>query len=233
MNSTLLLNQLQKIDNDINRLSMQNQKLQAEINDDSVLQDVNKSFATISEKLSLCQAFSNELESKLQAFRNKVNQFSASLYGGKIQNSKELSDLQTEIASLSKTIVGLEDEQMAKWEEIELLQAQVTHAAEEKSSLIESRNAVIEQLTTSIANNRKEAERLNIEKKGIRDQISPEFLEMYDRLFSQKKGVAVSPIEDECCQSCGTTLTPSERQQSRNHSLVIHCSNCGRILYAD
>jgi len=71
-----------------------------------------------------------------------------------------------------------------------------------------------------------------LERKGVTSQISSTFLATYDKLVISKKGIAVSEIMDECCGSCGSTLTPSDCQHAKNHSIIQLCSNCGRILYA-
>jgi len=233
MKSTLLLMQLQQLDNEINKLIVINKKILSDINDRSFIIDVEDKLKQSVGNLNSAKIFSNDLDSKIQSLRNKMEQFSASLFGGNINNSKELTSLQTEISNIKILISSYEDEQMSKWEEIENFQSVVNTLDSQLKSTIINKNLSVENSKREYDNNVQEIEKLNLEKKGIREQISEEYLEIYDRLFVAKKGYTVSMIEDSCCTGCGTTLTPSERQQAKNHSTMIYCPNCGRILYAD
>jgi len=233
MKSTLLLMQLQQLDNEINRLIVINKKILSDINDRSYIIDLEDKLKQSVGNLNSAKEYSIDLDSKTQTLRNKMEQFSASLFGGNIQNSKELTSLQTEISNIKKLISSYEDEQMSKWEEIENFQSVVYTLDSQLKSITAIKNLSVEDSNREYDHNLQEIEKLNLEKRGIRDQISKEYLEIYDRLFVAKKGYAVSMIEDSCCTGCGTTLTPSERQQAKNHSSMIHCPNCGRILYAD
>ena len=232
VDSTFLLYQLQKIDAEINSIDSKRHKIFIDLKNDSIIKEAEDSLESILTKLTSRQKDSSELDSKISSFRNKVVQFTSSLYGGKIQNSKELNELQTEIASLNKNILSSEDQQMEKWEEIETLQLQLCDAEEHLKTLKNSHSIQIEFLQEKLNGYQKEIERLLVEKKGIHGQLSKTFLDLYQRLFRTKKGTAVSLIEDFCCKCCGTTVTPADSQQAKNHLVLTFCKNCGRILYA-
>lgn len=233
MKSTLLLMQLQRVDNEINRLLNLNQKIHLDIDDNSSINEVGDKLQQLKNKMKDVQELSLELDAKIKALRNKVEQFTASLFGGNVHNSKELLSLQTEILNIKSLISNYEEEQLIKWEELESCQSVVNSTESQLQSLLDSKKVAIEKSTQELTNNQREIDRHNIEKRGIREQISRDLLEIYDRLFITKKGFVISMIEDECCMGCGTTLTPSERQQAKSHSSIIYCPTCGRILYAD
>ncbi len=233
MKSTLLLMQLQIIDNEINRLVDRNRIIDQEMNDKSIIVEFEEKISTYKEKIDNAQRSSDEIETRIKSMKNKVEQFTASLFGGKISNSKELSNLQYEINNINNLISNCEDEQMMAWEEIENNQKIVNEHQSQFNSLLQSQNKKIEILKCEFDSNQKSIENHQVENKVIREQISQEILEVYDRLFLLKKGIAISIIEDSCCNGCGTTLTPSECQQAKIHSSIIYCPNCGRILYAN
>lgn len=233
VDSTFLLFQIQKIDTEIRQNESRLRELISEINNDSKYLEANKVYQTLLEQLSAIEIQSSDIEKRITDFKNKKQQLSSSLYGGKIQNSKELQDLQKEIESIEKNVSSLEDLQIQKWEEIEIIRAK-KDSQESKLSLIKherlSQVAGSQSMLDFIEN---EIGRLKIEKKGIRDQISKSFLELYDNLIITKKGVAITKIDESYCSSCGNTLTPSDCQNAKVHSSITYCTNCGRILYGD
>ena len=232
VDSTFMLFQLQKIYTEQCTFRSQILSFTKEIEDDSILLLAENNLLNLTNKLKSNEKDSAGLDQKILEYRNKVDQFTASLYGGKIQNSKELQDLQNEIAMLGKNIATLEDTQMQFWEEIESLQAEKLHFELEVADAREDRLHQKSILQTKVNQLNLEIERFLVEEKGIRDQVSAGFLNIYDRLLISKKGVAVAQIEENYCSCCGTTLTPADCQNAKIHSTLTLCKNCGRILYA-
>jgi uncharacterized protein len=232
VDSTFLLYQLQKIDSEIYSIEVKSQKIINDIKNDSIIKEAENIVENILAELTSCQKVSDELGTRISTFRNKVVQFTSSLFGGKIQNSKELNELQSEIASLNKNISVSEDQQMEKWEELEVLQAKLHNAEEQLLTIKKSCFVQNEVFQEKLSDYKKETGRLLVEKKGIHEQLSKVFVDLYERLLQTKKGTAVSIVEDSCCKCCGTTITPSDCQQAKNHSVLTFCKNCGRILYA-
>ena len=232
VDSTFLLYQMQKIDSEIMSIEAKSRKITDEMNNDLIIRDAEQTFTSISAALATIQEASNALDIKINSYKNKSGQFISSLYGGKIQNSKELNELQSEIANLKSSISVFEDEQMKNWEEIETLQSELKIAEENLASVEKLYNGQKVIHLENLTNYQKEIERLSVEKMGIIKQLSTSFVDLYKKLFQTKKGTAVSKVEDSSCQCCGTTLTPSDCQQAKNHSTITFCKNCGRILYA-
>lgn len=230
--STFHLYQLQKLDSGIANLVQQISVIKSKIKDRAFFRSVIIELELATKFLNDEQFESDAIESKLSTKRIKLAQSDSSLYSGKIQNPKELQDLQIEIASLKKAITVLEDSQIERWEKIENLSTirNEKNDAFEKVKLEDS--LAIQRMETEISQLVSEQQRLFLEKKGVTSQISPSFLATYEKLAVTKKGIAVSEIVDECCDSCGTTLTPSDCQHAKNHAVIQFCSNCGRILYA-
>jgi len=230
--STFHLYQLQKLDIGITNLIQQISAIKSKINDRAYFRSVEMELDQATKKLNEEQLESDSIENKLSTKRIKLTQSESSLYSGKIQNPKELQDLQVEISSLKKAISILEDLQLEHWEKIELLTGIKTERINEFEKVkVEDASAIL-RMESEISQLLTEQQRLLLERKGVTSQISSTFLATYDKLVISKKGIAVSEIMDECCGSCGSTLTPSDCQHAKNHSINQLCSNCGRILYA-
>jgi uncharacterized protein len=233
VDSTFLLFQIQKIDSEIRQNEDRLRELERDLQNDSIFSEANHVYQSVLAQLGEVEIQSSDIEKRIIDFKNKKQQLSSSLYGGKIQNSKELQDLQKEIESLGKNISSLEDFQLQKWEEIEKLRSE-KDVQDSKLSLIKAaRLSEVAGIHSMLNLVDIEIRRLKVEKKGIRDQISKTLLELYDNLIIIKKGVAITKIDESYCSSCGNTLTPSDCQNAKVHSSITYCSNCGRILYAD
>lgn len=230
--STFHLFQLQKIDIVLSSMKQQILAIRTKIDDRSHFQSVAFELDQANIDLNEQLMESDAIEVKLSSKRIKLAQSESSLYSGKIQNPKELQDLQTEISSLKKGVSILEDSQIEYWEKIEILTTIRNKKSEELEKVKVEDALALQRMESEISQLAGEQKRLLLEKKGVTLQVSPSFLSIYEKLIINKNGIAVSEIVDECCGSCGTTLTPSDCQHAKNHAIIQLCSNCGRILYA-
>lgn len=232
MSQVFHLFQLQKIDTQIDQIEARLAVIDHILASNEVLSQARQKFEDSNRSLKDLQFQLSRAEDSVQAQRIKIETSESTLYGGKIHNPKELTDLQHEIASLKRHLITLEDHQlelMLSIENAELLHKKVlkdlnqveAETAQQSSGLIGERSTLL-----------KNKERLGLEREAVIPQISGSNLEEYLRLRSQKHGLAVCYIEDNSCLGCGSTLRPAERQAARSPSLIVHCSSCGRILYA-
>lgn len=230
--STFLLYQMQKIDSAQRSVELSIKKHLEEIGNLSAINEAELHLEKLSKLVNIEKVEIVNLEKRITESKNKSTQFNSSLYGGKIVNPKELQNLQIEIASLEKNVSTLETTLLGKMETLEQLQAALDLAFQEASTVKSQKTAKNAILNEKIEAAKKEKSKLEKEKEGIRGQLSVAFLNTYDQMSTTKKGTAVSLVEEGCCQSCGTTLTPSDCQQAKNYTAIIYCTNCGRILYA-
>ncbi len=172
-------------------------------------------------------------EAEAGAQRIKIEQAESSLYGGNVKNPKELQDLQKEVASLKKHLVTLEERQleaMLKTEStetelqeaktaLELMQARLGN---EHQKLLEEQSSLSKQL-----------ENLSEEREAALAPIESTLLHIYEDLRRQKRGVAVTQVEDGACASCGTNINAATQQNTRSQKQLVHCPSCGRILFAN
>jgi len=173
-----------------------------------------------------------QVENEAQAVQIKIETSESAMYSGKIHNPKELQDLQAETAALKRRLVALEDDQLESM-----------MAFERSEETLKKASDTMEKVVAEIANQHaslygektrleKSIERYQAERNGLLGSISQENLKIYEQLRSQRKGVAVSKIEDDACQSCGASLRPAEVQVAKSPGKLAYCSSCGRILFA-
>ena len=172
-----------------------------------------------------------DAENKSYDTRIKIEFAEASLYGGKIQNPKELQELQNEIASLKRLLITFEDKQLEIMMEVEESEEKLMWANEglvEAQKLHIERNAELNGEKTKLL---MQIERLKSERNATLPTILPQDLGLYEQLRKSRNGVAVVNIASRACTACGTTLTAALIQTTQSTGQLVKCPTCGRILY--
>ena len=172
-----------------------------------------------------------EFESANQ--RVKLELVEASLYSGRIQNPKELQDLQKEIAAIKRNLSLLEDQQLEYMISVETCLAD-ENAAQTAYDITQgkviSANAA---LKTELLTLQKEAESLNAQRLAVLPAIDAPSINLYDALRQKRSGLAVSQVIENACNTCGSALTPGLAQSVRTSNQLVLCPMCGRILYSN
>lgn len=232
MTQISILYRLQQIDSDLDNIRNSIEKIDAILNDQSQLISAQEKIKEAEQKHHDEIKRLRECEDKSYNTRIKIELSESSLYGGKIQNPKELQDLHNEIASLKRLITTLEDKELAAMMAVEEAEETLTRAnqvlQEIQGKLIEENarlNGKKTELTATIS-------RLEAERKATLAPISADDLSLYEQLRKIRNGVAVAKISSKACEACGTTLTPALIQSTQFTGQIVRCPTCGRILYA-
>jgi predicted nucleic acid-binding Zn-ribbon protein len=232
MNQAFQLYQLQKIDSQLDVIENRLNEISKILDADETLKLAEAAVQQKQQELHKEKLSMQRIDDKVQAQKIKIETSSVALYGGKIQNPKELQDLQSEISSLKKHLAVLEDQEleaMLSYDQLELdLKKAQENQKNAQAEVAEKQSKLLgEQFQLS-----KTKEKLLAERAAAVPSILPENLEMYLKLRKTKRGVAVASVSDEACTGCGSNLTPAEWQAARSPRQVAYCSSCGRILYA-
>jgi predicted nucleic acid-binding Zn-ribbon protein len=231
MNTGFQLFQLQEIDSAIDKANIRIKEIEIDLKNENPVKQANelvekREFDFLSHK-SLFNSIDNDIQSK----KIKKAQSESSLYGGTISNSKELQDLQKEIASLSVYIAKSEDELMNKYVELENAEKELSEAKENldlKISESESRKALLNGEKNKLINL---IQSLLEKRESVITPIESSTLGNYDLLRKTKNGIAVARLQDDSCSSCGALLTANQCQQARSQVKLFYCPSCGRIMY--
>lgn len=232
MNPAFQLFQLQKVDSNIDQRELRISDISKILSGNEQIKKAKTDLQDAQQNLEKINRALKKVEDEIQSLRIKLEVNQSSLYGGKIHNPKELNGLEEEAASLKKRISTLEDQQldtMILCEDAEKMENLA------KKGLLDAEADFVQQsasLRGEQSRLQKERDNLTIEKNITLNSISPEHLQIYQRLRTQKRGVAVASVEDSTCSACGSTLTPAERQAARSPHQITYCPSCGRILYA-
>lgn len=232
MSASLGLFRLQQVDRQIDRAIGRLDVIQKTLENDKDLKNAQTLFdAAKDSNLRALNAMKNA-EAEVNGLKIKIEQAESSLYGGNVKNPKELQDLQKDIVSLKKHLLTLEERELeamlvsenagAELEKcktnLELIQARLGN---EHKKLIDEKNELTKQM-----------ESFGQEREASIAPIDVALLASYEDLRKQKRGIAVTEVEDGACASCGTTLNAALQQSARSQKLA-YCPSCGRILFAN
>ena len=232
MSATLGLYRLQQVDSRIDQIRARLKTIRETLENDLELRAATEALSVAESSHKQAASALKQSEADVEKQTIKIKQTEANLYSGSVHNPKELQDLQMDVASLKKHLGTLEErelEAMIRAEEKET----VLESAREKLSGVQSR---VKEQNTDLANEsdrlNKDLERLESERKAVTKDLDEAAIKTYEKLRQQKRGVAVALLDEDTCSACGTTLTPSQQQNTRSNSQFFYCPTCGRIVYS-
>jgi len=231
MSQISILYRLQQIDSQLDNARTTLQRIESKLSDNTFLLSAQQTVSEAEQKRQSELKRLRDAENKSYDTRIKFELSESSLYSGKIQNPKELQDLQNEIASLKRLIITLEDRELEAMMAVEESEAKLTQANE---TLKDFEGKQIEQNSTLNGERTKllaQIERLESERKATLPPISASDLALYEQLRKIRNGVAVVNISSRVCTACGATLTAALIQSTQSTGQLVRCPTCGRILY--
>jgi len=232
MSAAMGLYRLQQVDSQIDGIQARQQTIRETLQNDLKLQAATRAFSAADSKHKEASRALKQTETEVEKQRIKIEQTESSLYGGRVQNPKELQDLQKDVASLKKHLETLEERELEAMVLVESVEHELQTA---KSELEQTQVNINEQYRDLSRENEaldKELERLEHERNAILSDLISSAVSTYEQIRKQRRGIAVTTISDSACTACGTTLTLSLQQSARSATQLFTCPTCGRILYA-
>jgi predicted nucleic acid-binding Zn-ribbon protein len=147
------------------------------------------------------------------------------------RKNEEYAALAHEIEAAEKIIASVEDRELDLMEELEKLTPQLATAeklhADERSKL----QNILDSLESKKTNLEARVSELKSDRQRHAEGIDDEVLSLYEHLFKTKHGTALATLEHEVCMGCHMKVTAQTIVQVRAARQIIHCPQCGRILY--
>ena len=233
MSAALGLYRLQRVDSQVDQIQARLQTIQRTLENNEALRTANEHFNAATDKHKNAERTMKLSEAEVQKQRIKIEQTETNLYGGKVHNPKELQDLQKDVASLKRYLETLEERELEAMISAETAEKEWQTAKTDLERVQSNLKEQHKDLTQESETLRKNLERLHSERQAVVTDIAGQALSVYEQLRKQKRGLAITTIEDNSCEACGTTLTASQQQTARSTSQLFRCPTCGRILYAN
>jgi predicted nucleic acid-binding Zn-ribbon protein len=222
---------LQALDSQIDGERERITTIEATLHDRSEYEGARRRHQEAAQALRKVEAEQKDLDLQLGTARTQLSETEGRLYGGRINNPRELRDLESRGADLRRQIGVGEERMLAVMEQLEAATAAATGAEQQLREIVAARRTqeadlLAERKSVSGAVRQHQAER-----DRIRSETDPATLRLYDRLRSTRGGVAVAEVKQRICQGCRVSLTAALEQRLRQGAVMVTCQSCGRILY--
>jgi uncharacterized protein len=225
--------EIQELDTAIDRLLARAEALERGEDAAAALAEANEAERLMGElRLQLDELSRDQMrfEHEIDSMSQKAAAEERRLYDGSVANARELDSITHEVDNLKKRRSDREDELLALMEVREELEVR-ERAAGERSEALRAR---VEEVGSVAAD---ELERLRIELKerseartALAETIDAEFLELYEELRPQKKGIAAVALIDGVCQGCHEQLSSVYVDRLKRVEGPKRCEHCRRIL---
>jgi predicted nucleic acid-binding Zn-ribbon protein len=231
MSQPFKLYRLQQIDSQLDWIHTRQQVVEASLKEDLYLRQAIQKTEETDNMLQEAHKILREAEDNVRMQRVKIEQNEATLYSGKVQNPKELQDIQSEVAALKRYLGVLEDRQL----EAMLADEEAASTHHSASIELEKAHAQFAQQSNELNEEQnklgKDITRFELERQATLNTIPAEDIALYNQLRKQRRGIAVAKVTDRACSACGTTLNSALLDAAHNPNQITRCDGCGRILY--
>jgi uncharacterized protein len=224
---------IQELDTAIDRLLTRMRGLEAGEDAAAALAEANEAERQMGELRLRLDALSRDqmrFEHEIDSMSQKAAAEERRMYDGSVANARELDSIRHEVDNLKKRRTDREDELLALMEVREELETQERAAAERSESL----RTRVEEVGGIAA---EELQRLGTELKersearaALAESVDPAYLELYEELRPQKKGLAAVALIDGVCQGCHEQLSSVYVDRLKRSEGPKRCEHCRRIL---
>jgi uncharacterized protein len=180
------------------------------------------------EALDACQKARRKLEGELQDLETKRSRYKGQLMD--VKTNKEYTAMLHEIEGVEREIRGREDQILAEMERAEGLTQEVKHEEEAFRGAEERGKAEGRALETDEQRLDAEAQRLRTERDAVAVTLSPDTLQLFQRV-AKLRGAGVAEARDGMCQQCNVKLRPQMYVELKRNDTIQQCPSCSRILY--
>jgi predicted nucleic acid-binding Zn-ribbon protein len=225
------LYQLQLVDSEHDDKSRQLAMVDASLGESDEVARAGEAVQETEASLVDLRAQLRALELETGGVNAKLKQNQDRLYGGRVRNPKELSNLQEEANALRRRRSELEDHELELMIAIEDTEAEL---AERKARLNQIESTWRQEQARLLAE--KEDLELRLveleeERESMRSRIGASDLAHYDGIRSRLGGTAVVLLKKGVCTACGVDLPTSMAYAVVRGEGMHECPICGRLLF--
>ncbi|MGM0368815.1 MAG: zinc ribbon domain-containing protein [Bacillota bacterium] len=234
MKTTKLLYQLQNLDKQKQALKdeIEEEKFNIKINN---IKDGIKKINTSIEEKEVALAELNEQLKELEFSMSRLNRdeenYQEKLYSGENSNPKELKQIQEKLNKTEVQKREVEEETLDLMMDIEKKEEEIEKLLEKKKEEEEKLQNLQADYKSKTEEIKDELDKIPATKEEIKEKLSADMIEKYNKLYEVNNGQAVAKLKDNYCLGCRMTLPLNVITKLKNSEQIITCDNCGRILY--
>ncbi|MDJ0322564.1 C4-type zinc ribbon domain-containing protein [Cryobacterium sp. PH31-AA6] len=145
---------------------------------------------------------------------------------------KDVQALETELTSLRKRLLALEEIEIAVMERLEEAEAAVAKVEVDRDAIAVSVAEAEQARDLSLADLNRQLGELRRDRAAIAGSIADDLAALYEKRFVSGRGNAAALLRARTCSGCTITLTGSDLDAVRSAPAddVLFCPDCGAIL---
>lgn len=230
MSQPAQLLRLQRIDDQLRAGKQRLGEVILGMNEPQSLLDLRESAEAAQATLAAAQTKQRDLELQFSGLSTKHQNAHDHLYSGKVNNSRELADLQQEVQMLQRRKEFLEEDVLENLEKVEAAAERVADANEVLAAAEVEWQATHAELQKEKIELATKMNQLIGRRKNRMTSIDKRMLKTYLQLSQKKRnGVAVATLKITKCNGCQTTQ-PAMIVKQVEQGQIVYCNSCGRIL---
>lgn len=230
MNQLQALYRLQQLESSIDAAKKRTDDITLALENDETVKRCKAEFAMSEAELHQTQAHVKDLELDISGLTNKAYESESLLYSGKITNPKELQEKQEEIASLTRRKASREAELVEAQHALKAAERLHTQNTATLHEAEQERDANSQELLKEQQKLRKDMGNWLQDRKTTLKSVDESHHKIYKKIKAAKNGVAVARLNEESCEICRVEQYQNIIYQVRQHTQIVYCHHCGRIL---
>jgi hypothetical protein len=222
--------ELQQVDLKITEMTAQIDALPSEIETlEAQLSEFIHAHEDRKQRLTQNHKERRDVESEIQVIQARISKHKDQLY--EVKTNEQYRAMLKEIAGEEANIRRIEDQLLEKMLEAEQLEKHIREAASRLDSEKARVAAEVQRLQALRQTDVEERDCLLARRQQDEARLTPEVLELYERVRKARRGLAVAEARDGCCTACNVRLRPQVYNDVRGNESVVTCESCNRILY--
>jgi predicted nucleic acid-binding Zn-ribbon protein len=170
-----------------------------------------------------------KLENEAQSKRDTIAKYQTQKF--QTRKNEEFQALTNEITRYERDVSLIEDRELELMESAEQMKVTIATSEKEAASVKEQVARQLAKLVEKADAIQAQLKDLEAERAKLAGAVEEDLLDTYTRLFTSKGDNAVVPLEHEVCMGCHMKLTTQTAVKVKGRRDVVHCEQCGRILY--
>jgi len=169
-----------------------------------------------------------KLENEAQAKRDSIAKFQTQKF--QTRKNEEFQALNNEIKRYEGEIQTIEDRELDLMESAEKAKALIATTDKETQATKAQVERQLADMTGKIDAIATQLKELENERAKLAEAVDEDLLDTFDRLFVNKTEAVVA-LEHGVCMGCHMTVTTQTVVRVKGNREIVHCEQCGRILY--
>jgi len=231
MSKAKQLFELQEVDLEIQRKTESLTQVKSQLGRDDDVVAARSALDAAKKHLSELEHQQKTMEWETSDVAAKLSVVEKKLYGGSLQNPRELQGFQQDFELLKSQRSEKEDKLLSIMLDVDGVKQEVSQKSSEFAEAERKWQENQQKLSQQKEGLESELAALEQKRALLVNQTELACLRLYEEVRRAKQGLGVAKVMQGRCQGCRISLPMSDQQRARAGHDLVQCSNCGRILY--